>query len=464
MAVAAKVRPADRLAGKLCTVEPLEHRQLLSAAYGGGWVAPRAHLAEAVGRSAAVTADRIHAKLNADFAAQAPGRGDDGWGDRPEAPFGIDRTQRVTEVGPAWRFGRTAAASDPDEGSDWKPVKDATDDDETAQPAVVGPGVTHTVEVVGAALVVKAGPVLQRLFVPLAVVEPADEATQGAVGNPAAENGGGGGAVAARGPQWRGQEPAKGPQNYAADAPASPSGAVSAQNVSRNLAAGTDNSPHLAQANELVARPQAADVAQAVVQGMAATSTAAMTRAAGDVLAGGPVPQSAVAGAVEGVVAAGAVARAAMLGSAQGFFWVSMAAVSDEADPSQYVLAAAPLTSAQVAQERVAGMTSKVAQVAAAAEHVLPAAVEAAVGQLVPGRFIHIPRIDALASFNDAMLAFIDDSAMMPKPVTHSRTRAWAVTVVVIAADVALLVHWHRGRSDRPQGKPRPKVAYQATA
>jgi hypothetical protein len=141
-----------------------------------------------------------------------------------------------------------------------------------------------------------------------------------------------------------------------------------------------------------------------------------------------------------------------------------MAAVSDDADPSQYVVAAAPLMAARRATEQAARVTSKVVQVAAAAEQVLPAAVEAAVGQLVPGRFIHIPRVDALASFNDAMLAFIDDSAMMPRPANHSRTRAWAVTAVVVAADVALLVYWHRGRSKRRQVKARPKVASQATA
>jgi len=77
----------------------------------------------------------------------------------------------------------------------------------------------------------------------------------------------------------------------------------------------------------------------------------------------------------------------------------------------------------------------------------------------VPTRFLHIARVDALASFNDAMLAFIDDSALMPKAVNHSRTRAWAVTAVVIVADVALLVHLHRSRSKRQPGKLRPRVA-----
>ena len=118
-----------------------------------------------------------------------------------------------------------------------------------------------------------------------------------------------------------------------------------------------------------------------------------------------------------------------------------MSVVTGDPAPAQYVMAGASLTAARVATEQAGGVAGRVAQVAAAAEQVLPAAVEAAVGTTGPTRFLHIARVDALASFNDAMLAFIDDSALMPNAVNHSRTRAWAVTAVVIAADVALLVY-----------------------
>jgi hypothetical protein len=478
MAVAAKVRPAD-LAAKLCSVEPLEHRQLLSAVYGGGWAASRAHAPEPVARSAAVTVERMHANLNADATGLATGRGENAWSARPGQTPGVGRTPQAAlgrvrqtwssagdddndddDVAPAGRFGRTAAEADAGLGS----KSSAGGDGVAAQPAAVA--VKHTVEVVGQEVVLRTAQGLQRVFVPLGVVDRTEVVTQsaGSSGNGA----GAGAAAAARAPQWRGQASAANePQHEEPEGEESAVGTVSAQYVSRNLAGGTDISPHLAQASDGAVRMQLAAGAQAVVQGVVGTSTAAVaaaTRAAGDVLAGAPASQAAVAGAVEGAVAVGGVARAAMLGSAQGFFWVAMAAVSDQGDPSQYVPAAATLTAAQVATERAAAVTSKVARVAAAAEQVLPAAVEAAVGHLVPGRFIHIPRVDALASFNDAMLAFIDDSAMMPKPVNHSRTRAWAVTVVVIAADVALLVHWHRGRWKHRQATARPGVAHKAFA
>jgi hypothetical protein len=481
MAVAAKVRPAD-LAGKLCSVEPLEHRQLLSAAYGGGWVFPRAHAPGPVARSAAVTVERVHANSNAAAPRQATGRGEDGWDARPGEWSGVDPAPRAapdrvrqgwasagdgdSDDAPAWRFGR-APAPGSGAGSDVRPAtRSAGGDGEAAAAAAAGTVVKHTVEVVGEELVVRAGQGLQRLFVPLAVMDRAEVVTQSAAVAANRTTGNGAGPAATRAPQWRSQEP-EGPQDDDSDEPdemGSAAGVVSAQYVSRNLAGGGDISPHLARATDGVAPPQVATGAQAVVQGVMATSTAAVARATGDLLAGGRAAQAAVAGAVEGVAGAGAVARAAVLGSAQGFFRVAMAAVSERANPSQYVRAEAPLTAAQVATQRVAAVTSKAAQVAAAAEQVLPAAVEAAVGQLVPAQFIHIPRVDALASFNDAMLAFIDDSAMTPPPVNHSRTRAWVVTVVVIAADVALLVHWYRGASERQQAKVRPKLGHQATA
>jgi len=316
------------------------------------------------------------------------------------------------------------------------------------------PIVKQTEVVVGEIAVLRSGPVLQRMFIPLEVVERTEVVNKevegyGSAAAPAAVRGADG-------------EPHT-PQNGAADSPASAGGAVSAQYVSRNVGGDTAISPHLAQAREAVERPRGADVARAVVQGVMAGTTAAVaaaSRAAGDVLSGGPTRDATVVGTVEGVGGAAAtVARAAMIGTAQGMFWSAVDAAGDEAEPAQYLVAVTSLTAAEAAAQQGAAMVARVAQAATAVERVLPAAVEAAVGQLVPTRFFHIPRVDALASFNDAMLAFIDDSALMPKPLNHSRARAWAVTAVVIAADIALLVYWHKSRANQ-QGRRRPRMAH----
>jgi hypothetical protein len=473
MAPAAKRRPAETSAGRHPPVEPLEHRQLLSA-IGGVWGMPRAHAD--VRWPGAVTVGRFHAPTGVKGPSLASARQDDAGTRRGGPAFGMKDSLRAAAER-NWS-GRGGDGNDGVE-ADWGRGRAGVEADEErepaygygggrgAQPAAVGMVVTHTEVVVGEEVVFRTGAELHRVFVPVGVVEKTEVVVE------AGDGAAGGGAVATpagvRTPTGRGPEaPANVPQYGAAEAPSGAAGAAGAaagQNVSPRIAGGTDISPHLTKATNAAAPPRAAEVARAAVQGVAATSTAAVaaaTRAAGELLGGGPSRDAAVVGAVEGVAAAaGGMARGAVVGSASGVFWAAMESVGGEPEAAQYVLAAAPLTAGRVATESVAALASKGAQVAAGAEQALPAAVEAAVGQLVPGRFLHIARIDALASFNDAMLAFIDDSAAMSRAVSHSRTRAWAVTAVVIAADAALLISWHRGRA-KQHSKPlqrRPLVA-----
>jgi hypothetical protein len=99
-----------------------------------------------------------------------------------------------------------------------------------------------------------------------------------------------------------------------------------------------------------------------------------------------------------------------------------------------------------------------------------PARVVADLGQTVaagvqtaavvlPRTFFYFPRIDP-AAFNDAMAAFITDSVATPKPaaaMSRRRVRAWVVTAVVMAADVALLFSWHRSRVKSSSKRPHPQ-------
>jgi len=63
-------------------------------------------------------------------------------------------------------------------------------------------------------------------------------------------------------------------------------------------------------------------------------------------------------------------------------------------------------------------------------------------------------------SGKDAMAAFITDSVATPRPaaaISRRRVRAWVVTAVVMAADVALLFSWHRSRVKSSSKRPHPQ-------
>jgi hypothetical protein len=71
--------------------------------------------------------------------------------------------------------------------------------------------------------------------------------------------------------------------------------------------------------------------------------------------------------------------------------------------------------------------------------------------QVVPRTFCYFARIDALAYFDDALAAFIGDSAAQPTAATNRRMRAWMITAAVLAADGMVLTYYHqkRGRKAR---------------
>jgi hypothetical protein len=78
--------------------------------------------------------------------------------------------------------------------------------------------------------------------------------------------------------------------------------------------------------------------------------------------------------------------------------------------------------------------------------------------QAVPRTFFYFARIDALASFDDAMAAFIDDSAAEPTEMASVRTKAWIITAAVLAADIALLTYWHRKRACKAKSPQRGRL------
>jgi len=243
-------------------------------------------------------------------------------------------------------------------------------------------------------------------------------------------------------------------------------GSMTPVNPSPAIAAAGPMAPQAArQVADTVSRPAAVvpngngtTPTNGIVQATGAVSAAptiTAARAAGEVLAGGPASSAMVAGAVERIGATADVARSAALGTAQGFFSVALAALFDDGASADN----APTPPAHVIAASVETATTAGAHVVARGADVVAGAVETAVGQLVPRRFFHIARVDALAAFNDAMAAFVDESATLPRAAAaHRRTRAWVVTAVVLAADAALLVYWHKTREKKGPGAGRRRT------
>jgi hypothetical protein len=118
----------------------------------------------------------------------------------------------------------------------------------------------------------------------------------------------------------------------------------------------------------------------------------------------------------------------------------------DSGPMSRPVTAAAPAATVAAVGAAVGG-----ARAAGRAADFVVAEVQAA-AMVMPRTFFYFPRIDAAAAFNDAMAAFIADSAgrsEVPAAASQRRLRAWLVTAAVAAADVALLVSWQRSRAKR---------------
>jgi hypothetical protein len=78
---------------------------------------------------------------------------------------------------------------------------------------------------------------------------------------------------------------------------------------------------------------------------------------------------------------------------------------------------------------------------------------------------VNLFHVDALATFRDAMGAFIDDSAAGSVRRAIGHRRAWTVTAAVLAADAALLAYWFAARrvqtSDQGEStdRPRPRLS-----
>ena len=200
---------------------------------------------------------------------------------------------------------------------------------------------------------------------------------------------------------------------------------------------------------------------EAVVVPFAPSDSATLPpdQSGGDVLSSAPAYATAIAGAVEGAVASTAAARAVLVGTAEGFFSVTFAAFTDTTNPEATDASAMPAGVGWQASTEGAVMPSgRTIRAADAAGDVVAGAVEVAVGRLLPRRFIHIARIDALAAFNDALAAFADESASVPLAAAQRRARAWVVTAVVLSVDVALLVYWHRTRAKQPQCRTRGRT------
>jgi hypothetical protein len=93
-------------------------------------------------------------------------------------------------------------------------------------------------------------------------------------------------------------------------------------------------------------------------------------------------------------------------------------------------------------QQFVSGVRSVAAAVKAVDEIVISEAMHSKV------KLVNLFHIDALATFGDAMGAFIEESAA-PGTIHHpvaSRAKAWRITVGVAAADVALVAGWLSSR------------------
>ena len=197
---------------------------------------------------------------------------------------------------------------------------------------------------------------------------------------------------------------------------------------------------------------------------------------------GAPPPAASVArdasspaAAAREVIAYAAAAEVSPAAAAAG-----LAADAAASTPASVVLGVArallgsmPLaTAAPFAEVLVSPAAAGAAPQASSALQAGAAAVEAAVNAsdvlfdtaavaaaVVPRPFFYFPKIDALAAFNDAMAAFIDDSAAPAQSTQRTRARAWAITAAVLAADLALLAYWHRTRQKKQRAPRPPRVA-----
>jgi hypothetical protein len=204
--------------------------------------------------------------------------------------------------------------------------------------------------------------------------------------------------------------------------------------------------PVVAETSDNNSRPQepprgnAAAVTMVEVDSPATTVTAP---AADEVLAGSAFGPVVAAAAGSGAAVVGAASQAVLLAAAEGFFSV-IPFISAEDAAGHHSPEATTVTDVVEAVVRGGG---EVIVVAPGNADPVQAALKSAADKLLPRRFFHIPRIDAAAAFNDAMAAFVDESALTPADATSRRTRGWALTGVVIVADVALLAYWYRTRS-----------------
>jgi len=149
-----------------------------------------------------------------------------------------------------------------------------------------------------------------------------------------------------------------------------------------------------------------------------------------------------------------AASQTVLLSAAEGFFSAIPFAAGERSMERPFVEAGGLVLPAEVAKACDAVFAAGPAEgVALAATGAAKAAIQSAADRIVP-RLFHFPRIDA-AIFNDALAAFIDDSAATPEPGTARGTRAWVITGVALVADLALLAYWYRTRakgSDGPRG------------
>jgi hypothetical protein len=70
---------------------------------------------------------------------------------------------------------------------------------------------------------------------------------------------------------------------------------------------------------------------------------------------------------------------------------------------------------------------------------------------------VNLFHVDAMATFNDAMQSFIDDSAAAPAAHPIGHRRAWTITAVGVAADLALITYWFALR--KPSASDEAKTA-----